>query len=70
MSLLASICVLFEVIKYWTEALTPRTMLFTHAIKAICAFAILALDIVAYIIPAEVQFSLLGIVMGSLLLYV
>lgn len=48
-------------IKYFAEALTPWSMLFTHVIKLTCATAIMALDIVVYIQRHDRHYSLVGL---------
>ncbi|XWW92349.1 hypothetical protein V2A60_000272 [Cordyceps javanica] len=68
MSLIASLCTFVDVARYYTESLTPWTMLFTHVIKATCAFAILALDVAVYILLSEEKYSLVGIALDSLLI--
>ncbi|ATY58952.1 hypothetical protein A9K55_003479 [Cordyceps militaris] len=68
MSLVASLCTFVDVFRYYTESLTPWTMLFTHVIKATCAFAILALDVAVYIVLSEEKYSLIGIALDSLLI--
>ncbi|PQK17967.1 hypothetical protein BB8028_0009g01650 [Beauveria bassiana] len=68
MSLVASLCTFVDIARYYTESLTPWTMLFTHVIKATCAFAILALDVAVYITLSEEKYSLIGIGLDSLLI--
>lgn len=68
MSLVASLCTFIDIGRYYTESLTPWTMLFTHAIKATCALAILALDVTVYILLAEEKYSLIGIGLDGLLM--
>ncbi|KAJ3473924.1 hypothetical protein NLG97_g10070 [Lecanicillium saksenae] len=68
MSLVASLCTFVDIARYYTESLTPWTMLFTHIIKATCAFAILALDVAVYIILSEEKYSLIGIGLDGLLM--
>ncbi|OAA73335.1 hypothetical protein ISF_00236 [Cordyceps fumosorosea ARSEF 2679] len=68
MSLIASLCTFVDAGRYYTESLTPWTMLFTHIVKATCAFAILALDVAVYVILSEEKYSLVGIALDSLFL--
>lgn len=68
MSLIASLCTFVDVARYYTESLTPWTMLFTHIIKATCALAILALDITVYILLSEEKYSLVGIGLDAALM--
>ncbi|KAM3512985.1 hypothetical protein MY11210_003385 [Beauveria gryllotalpidicola] len=68
MSLVASLCTFVDIARYYTESLTPWTMLFTHVVKATCAFAILALDVAVYITLSEEKYSLVGIGLDGLLI--
>ncbi|KAG7419291.1 hypothetical protein DER46DRAFT_191649 [Fusarium sp. MPI-SDFR-AT-0072] len=57
----ASLCSFVEIAKYFAEALTPWTMLFTHVIKLTCAIATLALDIVVYTEKHDKHYSLVAL---------
>ncbi|KAF4465777.1 hypothetical protein FALBO_7371 [Fusarium albosuccineum] len=57
----ASLCTFVEVAKYYAEALTPWTMLFTHVIKLTCALATLILDIVVYVQKHDKHYSLVAL---------
>ncbi|KAF4945514.1 hypothetical protein FGADI_11877 [Fusarium gaditjirri] len=58
---IASLCSFVEIAKYFAEALTPWTMLFTHVIKLTCAIATLALDIVVYTEKHDKHYSLVAL---------
>ncbi|KAF4483500.1 hypothetical protein FAGAP_11745 [Fusarium agapanthi] len=64
----ASLCSFVEIAKYFAEALTPWTMLFTHVIKLTCAIATLALDIVVYTEKHDKHYSLVALGITSLVL--
>ena len=57
----AALGTFYEMAKYFAEALTPWTMLFTHIIKTTCAIAILALDAVVYAQRHDRHYSLVGL---------
>ncbi|KAF4339251.1 hypothetical protein FBEOM_6843 [Fusarium beomiforme] len=57
----ASLCSFVEIAKYFAEALTPWTMLFTHVIKLTCAIATLALDVVVYTEKHDKHYSLVAL---------
>lgn len=57
----ASLCTFVEIAKYFAEALTPWTMLFTHVIKLTCALATLVLDIVVYVQKHDKHYSLVAL---------
>ncbi|KAH7322880.1 hypothetical protein B0I35DRAFT_476783 [Stachybotrys elegans] len=61
LSSVASICTIVEIFKFFSESLTPWTMLFTQVIKLTCAGAILALDAVIYVQRHDRHYSLLGL---------
>ncbi|PHH85974.1 hypothetical protein CDD83_10911 [Cordyceps sp. RAO-2017] len=61
LSFVAAVCTLFEMARLVAEALTPWTMLFTHVLKLTCASAILALDIVVYVLRSDAHYSLVGL---------
>ncbi|KAF4996244.1 hypothetical protein FGRMN_4600 [Fusarium graminum] len=61
----ASLCSFVEIAKYFAEALTPWTMLFTHVIKLACAAATLALDIVIYTEKHDKHYSLVALGLDS-----
>ncbi|KAF7547622.1 hypothetical protein G7Z17_g7598 [Cylindrodendrum hubeiense] len=61
LAFVASICTFVEIAKYFSESLTPWTMLFTHIIKLTCASAILALDVVVYVQRHDRHYSLIGL---------
>lgn len=68
MSLIVAVFNFIEIVRYANESLTPWTMLFTHVIKTAATAAILALDVVAYIILSEQHYSVISIVMDGILL--
>ncbi|RSL50044.1 hypothetical protein CEP53_008951 [Fusarium sp. AF-6] len=57
----ASLCTFIEIAKYFAEALTPWTMLFTHVIKLTCALSTLVLDIVVYVQKHDKHYSLVAL---------
>ncbi|KAH7155188.1 hypothetical protein B0J13DRAFT_219985 [Dactylonectria estremocensis] len=65
LAFVASLCTLVEVGKFFSESLTPWTMLFTHVIKLSCASAILALDVVVYVQRHDRHYSLIGLGLDS-----
>ncbi|KAK1248411.1 hypothetical protein MKX08_006631 [Trichoderma sp. CBMAI-0020] len=68
MSFVVALCTFFEIGRYFSELLTPWTMLFTHVVKLACASAILALDVVVYVQRDDSHYSLIGLVMDGLLM--
>ncbi|KAL7918214.1 hypothetical protein ACQKWADRAFT_324009 [Trichoderma austrokoningii] len=68
MSFVVALCTFFEIGRYFSESLTPWTMLFTHVVKLACASAILALDIVIYVQRDDSHYSLIGLGMDGLLM--
>lgn len=68
MSFVVALCTIFEIGKYFSESLTPWTMLFTHVVKLACASAILALDVVIYVQRDDSHYSLIGLGMDGLLM--
>ncbi|KAM0262487.1 hypothetical protein ACHAQJ_001741 [Trichoderma viride] len=68
MSFIIAICTMFEIGKYFSQALTPWTVLFTHVVKLACASAILALDVVIYVQRSDSHYSLIGLGMDGLLM--
>ncbi|CAM1504256.1 Fc.00g018470.m01.CDS01 [Cosmosporella sp. VM-42] len=61
LAFVAALGTFYEIGKYFAEALTPWTMLFTHVIKMTCAIAILALDAVVYAQRHDRHYSLVGL---------
>ncbi|KAL7797259.1 hypothetical protein V8C37DRAFT_370517 [Trichoderma ceciliae] len=70
MSFVVAICTMFEIGRYFSESLTPWTMLFTHVVKLVCASAILALDVVIYVQRSDSHYSLVGLGMDALLMII
>ncbi|UKZ87192.1 uncharacterized protein TrAFT101_002998 [Trichoderma asperellum] len=68
MSSVVALCTIFEIARYFSESLTPWTMLFTHVVKLACASAILALDVVIYVQRDDSHYSLIGLGMDGLLM--
>lgn len=69
LSFMTACCTIFEMVRYWGEVLTPWTMLFTHVMKAVCALAIVALDIVVLTQLNDRHYSLVSLGLGGALLY-
>ncbi|KAL6899030.1 hypothetical protein GGI43DRAFT_76940 [Trichoderma evansii] len=69
MSSVVAFCTIFEIAKYFSESLTPWTVLFTHVVKLACASAILALDVVIYVQRDDSHYSLIGLGMDGLLMF-
>jgi hypothetical protein len=61
-------CTIFEIARYFSESLTPWTVLFTHVVKLVCASAILALDVVIYVQRDDSHYSLIGLGMDAVLM--
>lgn len=61
LSFVASVCTFVEMAKFFGEALTPWTMLFTHVIKLTCSLAILSLDVVVYVQRHDRHYSMVGL---------
>jgi hypothetical protein len=59
---------LVEIARYMAEGLTARMMLFTHAIKVVCACALLGLDVAVYVKGATNHYSLVGLGLDAVLL--
>ncbi|OPB36692.1 hypothetical protein A0O28_0057720 [Trichoderma guizhouense] len=70
LSSVVALCTIFEIARYFSESLTPWTMLFTHVVKLACASAILALDVVIYVQRSDARYSLVGLGMDALLLVI
>ncbi|RFU78269.1 hypothetical protein TARUN_3947 [Trichoderma arundinaceum] len=70
MSSIVAICTIYEIARYFAQALTPWTMLFTHVVKLACASAILALDVVIYVQRSDSHYSLIGLGMDALLMVI
>ncbi|UKZ49812.1 hypothetical protein TrVGV298_004065 [Trichoderma virens] len=70
LSSVVAICTIFEIARYFAESLTPWTMLFTHVVKLACASAILALDVVIYVQRSDSHYSLIGLGMDAVLMFV
>ncbi|KAL7938859.1 hypothetical protein V8C35DRAFT_289403 [Trichoderma chlorosporum] len=68
LSSVVAICTIFEIGRYFSESLTPWTMLFTHVVKLACATAILALDVVIYVQRSDAHYSMVGLGMDALLM--
>lgn len=68
LSFVVALCTIFEIGRYFSESLTPWTMLFTHVVKLACASAILALDVVVYVQRDDSHYSLIGLGMDGLLM--
>ncbi|CAG9941290.1 unnamed protein product [Clonostachys rosea f. rosea IK726] len=68
LSSLGAICTLVEIARYMAEGLTARMMLFTHAIKVVCACALLGLDVAVYVKGATNHYSLVGLGLDAVLL--
>jgi hypothetical protein len=68
LSLLSLILTIVEVAKLASETLTPWAMFFTHVLKIVCTFAILALDIVIYMQRTDGYYSLAALVLDCLLM--
>ena len=66
LSLLSVILTFVEVARLWSETLTPWTVLFSNIIKIVCAFAILALDIVVYLQRTDGHYSTIGLALDSI----
>ncbi len=60
-NLIALVLNILEIARYATERLTPFTMVCTHIIKLTLAFAVLALDIVAYLQHMDGYYSTIGL---------
>lgn len=56
--------------KFVSEVLTPSSMLFNNILNTIFALASLALDILVYVQHADKKYSLIGLAIDSVLLYV
>lgn len=62
--------VLTSVLKFMSEVLTPSGMLFNNVLNAVFSGASLAIDIVVYVRKSDKHYSMLGLVLDSILLYV
>ncbi|AEO59919.1 hypothetical protein MYCTH_2065741 [Thermothelomyces thermophilus ATCC 42464] len=60
-NLIALILNIVEIARMATERLTPFVMVFTQSIKLTLAFAVLALDIVAYLEHMDGHYSTVGL---------
>ncbi|RYP71047.1 hypothetical protein DL769_004760 [Monosporascus sp. CRB-8-3] len=60
---------LVSIAKFVSEVLTPSGMLFNCILSTVLALAILALDILVYIKHSDKQYSLIGLVIDSCLLF-
>ena len=60
-NLIALILNILEIARKATERLTPFMMVCTHVIKLTLAFAVLALDIVAYLRQMDGPYSTVGL---------
>ncbi|KAK4042979.1 hypothetical protein C8A01DRAFT_32923 [Parachaetomium inaequale] len=60
-NLIALVLNIVEIARKATERLTPFTMVFTHVLKLTLAFAVLALDIVAYLQRMDGHYSTIGL---------
>ena len=69
LSLVSLILTFIEIARVASETLTPFAMVFMHVIKLTSAFAILALDIVVYTQRSEGNWSMVGLVVDSALMY-
>ncbi|EAQ83307.1 hypothetical protein CHGG_09711 [Chaetomium globosum CBS 148.51] len=68
-NLIALLLNILEIARKATERLTPFTMVCTHVIKLTLAFAVLALDIVAYLQRIDGHYSTIGLSLDCGLLY-
>lgn len=64
MSLVAGGCSLLEMARFAGEALTPWTMLVTHADKLACAGAMLGLDVV-YVRRSDARYPDIGLALDA-----
>ncbi|RYO84005.1 hypothetical protein DL766_001871 [Monosporascus sp. MC13-8B] len=68
-SLINCVLTLVSIAKFVSEVLTPSGMLFSCILSTVLALAILALDILVYVKHSDKQYSLIGLVIDSFLLF-